>query len=458
MGTTDAALIRQWRATREARSTPIRQWVRRRVGADWRPARHLETLYDLFERAARESVFALVSMPPGSGKTTTLLACLSWLMLRTPAEVHGYVSYSQSIARSKSTLLRDWCVDGGWERHRELWAAHDWRSACRGGLLASGVGGRLTGDRITGTLVVDDPFKGIADASSLVMRERVSAWFDAVAWTRLFGPASLIVVHTRWDRDDLIGRLRRVVDHNGRPVWEEHRLAAIDDKGRSYWPEAYPIDVLRRTKAQLDASNPHLWPALYLQQPVPKGGRLFSGEPARYMTRDLSGGVVTLGADFAATAKKRADHSALAHLVTRGRGPEAVSDVLDIVRWQAESPVTLARIAAYQENLGPTVPVAWETAGVGEPMRQHYVASYPGRRVVLVTRSSDKYTAAIPTATAFNAGRVRYPLAAPWLAAHFERLRAFTGLEGGDDDDVDALVNGRSAATLATTSSGRITL
>ena len=97
----------------------------------------------------------------------------------------------------------------------------------------------------------------------------MGSWFDAVAWTRLFGPASLIVTHTRWNRDDLIGRLRCVRDHHGRPVWEEITLPAIDDAGRSYWPEAYPLDVLLRTRAVLDAKNPHLWPALYMQQPVP---------------------------------------------------------------------------------------------------------------------------------------------------------------------------------------------
>lgn len=397
-------------------------------------------------------------MPPGSGKTTTLLACLSWLMARSPTEVNGYVSYSAPIARSKSTQLRDWAVEGGWQPHGDLWSAYDWRNVLRGGLLASGVGGRLNGDRITGTLVVDDPFKNAMDAESIAVRERVGSWFDAVAWTRLFGPASLIVTHTRWNRDDLIGRLRCVRDHRGEPVWEEITLPAIDDAGRSYWPEAYPLDVLLRTRSVLDAKNPHLWPALYMQQPVPKGGRLFSGEPARYLARDLVGGVMSLGADLAATAKARSDHSALVQLLTRGRGPEAISDVLDVARWIAESPQTLARIAAAQERLGPTVPIAWEANGVGEVMRQIFATQYPGRRVITVKRSRDKYTAATATAAAFNAGRIRYPLAAPWLDGHLERLRAFTGLDGGDDDDVDALVNGRSASTLPITQGVSITL
>ena len=110
-------------------------------------------------------MFALVSMPPGSGKTTTLLACLSWLMARSPTEVNGYVSYSAPIARSKSTQLRDWAVEGGWQPHGDLWSAYDWRNVLRGGLLASGVGGRLNGDRITGTLVVDDPFKNAMETA-----------------------------------------------------------------------------------------------------------------------------------------------------------------------------------------------------------------------------------------------------------------------------------------------------
>ncbi len=399
-------------------------------------------------------------MPPGSGKTTTILACLSWLACRSPADLHAYVSYSSGATRPKSLQLREWCIEGGLEPHPDLWSAYDWRSPMRGGLLASGIGGRLTGDRVTGVLVVDDPFKNLTEASSPIIRERVSGWFDSVAWTRRVPTrTSVIVVHTRWDLQDLIGRLRCVTDDEGKPLWQEYRIAAIDEKGRSYWPEVYPLNELQRTKRQLDARNPHLWPALYLQQPVPKGGRLFSAEPARYMSKDLSpGGVITLGTDVAATAKARSNHSALAHLVTRGRGPEAISDVIEVAQWIAETPTTLAKFAAYHLNVGTTSPLVFEANGIGEVMRQQYLDQNQGRRVMMVQRASDKYTAAIGTATAFNQGRIRYPLAAPWLAGHLERLAAFTGLEGGDDDDVDALVNARSAATLPTTHAGRITL
>ena len=81
-------------------------------------------------------------------------------------------------------------------------------------------------------------------------------------------------------------------------------------------------------------------------------------------------------------------------------------------------------------------------------------------KVIEVNRVNDKATAAIGTAAAYRQNRVRYPVAAPWRKAHLGRLHNFTGAPGGDDDDVDALINAREAAVRDSggASSGSISL
>ena len=350
--------------------------------------------------------------------------------------------------------------------HEDLWSWADWRNVSTGGLLASGINGRLTGDRITGCLVVDDPFKNIASAESAAVRELVSGWFDSVAYTRLVPQrASCIVVHTRWTPDDLIGRLRKVIDPGtGSPLWEVLEFPAVDEHGAALWPEGgYTLAELARTRAQLDAENPHLWPALYLQQPVPRGGRLF-GDPARYHLGDLPRVLRPMfGADLAATARTRADHTAIVRLgvedLPQRPGEAAQRRLWEVAlhRWQVEGPVALDRLWGLQQG-DPGVPVAMETSGLGKPLVQQYRRDHPHARVIEVHRVRDKYTAALPTAGDWNASRVVVPLAAGWATDHIRRAQAFTGLDGGDDDDIDALVNAREAAARGSTATGSVAI
>lgn len=443
----DAQLIAQARATVAARKTPLREWVRARIGSRWRPARHLEQLYALYERAERETVRACVSMPPGAAKTDTMLACLSWLMARTPGDVHGYVSYNGPATRSKSSKLRDWCRETGMVAHPELDSLSDWRNITGGGLIASGVGGRLTGDRVTGVLGIDDPFKNPAQATNVGEQLRRLEWFNAVAWTRIVPETgSVIVEHTRWDPGDLIGRLSKVTDLDGRALWEVICIPAIDDAGESYWPEVYPLVELLLRKAQLDAETPYLWDALYLQNPKQRGGKLFHGEPACYQgTEPGQTPRCIIGVDIAVTVKQSGDKSAAVVTDNYRSGVETVTDVRDVQTWRAESPVTIERLHALQVA-HPGSALAFEVSGVGKPVCQHYKSQYPGAKVIEITRVSDKAAAAIGTATAFRQGRVRYPISAPWRREHLGRLHDFTGAPGAEDDDVDALINAREAA------------
>ena len=456
-----ADLLRQFRATQAMRQRPIDTWVRECIGPLWRPAPHLEVILRLFERMEREPILACLSMPPGAGKTETLLACLAWFMARNPGDTNAYVSYSSSVTRRKSDRAREHCLRGGWVPHDHLWGLGEWRGAANGGLIATGVGGRLTGDRIGGVLVVDDPFKNELDAASPVRRDFVSAWLDGVAFTRRIpGRASLLLVQARWDPDDAIGRVRAVVDEQGRKMWEAHSVSAIDSEGQSFWPAVFPLAELMRIKAQLDARNPHLWASLYLQEPVRRGGKLFRAEPARYMQQDVVGRHPTLGVDVAVGGRARNDHNATVLLWTRGRSVDAVSDVWNVNVWQSEGPEAIERIYDDRQRVQvdgrrvDDVTLGWEVNGVGLPMLQQFQRKYPGAHVHRIQRSTSKYVETTPTAAAFNQGLVRYPLAAPWLSAHLDRVRSFTGAQGAFDDDVDALVNARRAALAGGTSSG----
>ena len=70
-----------------------------------------------------------------------------------------------------------------------------------------GRGGSITG-RGGDFVILDDPIKDSIEAQSPTLREQLWQWFTQVLMTRLMtSQASIVIVQTRWNEDDLIGRL-----------------------------------------------------------------------------------------------------------------------------------------------------------------------------------------------------------------------------------------------------------
>jgi hypothetical protein len=123
-------------------------------------------------------------------------------------------------------------------------------------------------------LIVDDPFKGSEDAESQTQRDRVWDWWQSVALTRLEPNGSLVVINTRWNPDDLSGRLLETEGSE----WTVLDLPAIamseDDPldrppGQALWPERYAIPDLERIRKGV---GERVWWSLYQQQPRPLEG------------------------------------------------------------------------------------------------------------------------------------------------------------------------------------------
>ena len=56
-------------------------------------------------------------------------------------------------------------------------------------------------------LILDDPIKNDTEANSQTIRDNLEEWFDSTAFTRLEPDAIIIIIMTRWNDDDLCGRI-----------------------------------------------------------------------------------------------------------------------------------------------------------------------------------------------------------------------------------------------------------
>lgn len=188
------------RAERLARFIP-------RVSEGFGAPEHLRPLTDLFERVARgERVRACISVPPQHGKTETLLHGLAWLLRRDPSQSYAYATYQQDQSNDKSDRARTVAQVAGVALSPTRATLLQWRTTAGGGCLFTSVGGPLTGQNGR-AIIFDDPYKNRDAALSEASRRAVWSFFQSAVLTRGQEGMSVIVVHTRWVEDDLIGKL-----------------------------------------------------------------------------------------------------------------------------------------------------------------------------------------------------------------------------------------------------------
>lgn len=404
---------------------------------------HLRPLADIFYRADRDGkVRALSSTPPQHAKTESMLHWIIWYLRRNPTHNVAYVSYEAGIAAKKSRACREIAERAGIALDPNTRAAAYWRTKEGGGVLATGIGGPLTGFRVD-LLVIDDPHKNRIEAESVTFQERALDWARSVAFTRLTPRASVIVNMARWSDGDLIGRLSAPENE---VAWEQVNLEAIANEGRSeeraLCEALKPLEWLKEQRRLL---GPYDWASLYCGSPQPRGGALFK-DPAffRYFA-DIAGARLAIGCDPAATAKTSADYSTIVVVGAVGEGIDQKVYVLDVWRGQVEIPQLVAKLREYQDNW--RCPVYVEAQGgfkaVPQMLRQVGASGKEqdeALRVVEVNARSDKFIRALPVSAAWNDGRVLLPFDdEPWKAPFLREVKKFTGKGDKTDDQVDAL-------------------
>jgi predicted phage terminase large subunit-like protein len=394
-----------------------------RITPRWESPRHLQAIADALHSSETEPVRALVSVPPRHGKTELLLHAIAWWLRRHPEQTVVYASYSADIARSKSRLARDYARAAGVRIREDSSALTEWRTPEGGGLLATGVGGPLTGHGCH-LLIVDDPHKNRQEAESQTVRDSVHGWFTSTALSRIEPGGAALVVHTRWHPDDLIGRLQ----NDSETSWSTINLPAINVDGNALWPSRWPVEAIQKRCAEVgeyDAAS------LYYGNPRPKGGIVF-GDPVYYDQAPTSGYRVGIGLDLAYSKRTKSDYSVAVVLLEKC----GVFYVTDVIRKQVRSDEFAAFLGALRDRYRGVLPrwyCSGTEVGVADLLRSL------GCPVSAITTSADKFVRAQPCAAAWNASKVQVPQNAPWLPTFLAEVLGFTGVNDPHDDQVDSL-------------------
>lgn len=178
------------------------------------PARCLCTIVEEVEKGYKKRV--AVSMPPQHGKTVNLSTFgVAWIWGRNPKARIVVVSYNQDRAESLGLQLKDVIKTKQYSQVFPQLVLED-KAQSRsylqntegGSVTFAGIGGSITG-RTADYFIIDDPIKGEDDESDLTPTslERLWKWFFKVAYSRGSKTTRIVITHTRWSEDDLIGRL-----------------------------------------------------------------------------------------------------------------------------------------------------------------------------------------------------------------------------------------------------------
>lgn len=292
-------------------------------------APHHRMLMEAIERVERKEIMRFAnSIPPQHGKSLILSKmAVAWIVGRHP-EWHIIVAtYGADFAQEIGQEVRDIMRSSHFKQvfpHCVL--KHDSQSKTE---LKTTSGGSLTfigrGEGATGRpcdlFIIDDPLKDDKEASSPTIRRELHTWYAGVVFSRCHVGTPLIIVHTRWHEDDLIGRQcdpehpeysekrsKRWIYVNIPAEVKDPVLAAAlgVEVGSALWAERFPLTHL----AEARENDPRIYSALYMGRPTPEEGDYFKAEHiVTYQNlSDLPRRLRKYGAsDHALTAKEQND-------------------------------------------------------------------------------------------------------------------------------------------------------
>jgi predicted phage terminase large subunit-like protein len=416
----------------------------------------------------------MVFAPPQHGKSELCSVRLPALWLgNRPEDPVILASYAASLAESKSRQARQ-VVEGmefarlfpGLNTRRDSRAVNHWElDGHRGGMLAVGVGGPVTGHG--GMIgIIDDPMENWEQAQSRTMRDRVWEWWRSTFRTRIWERGAIVLIMTRWHQDDLAGRL---LNEQG-SEWEVLRLTAVaeDQAGRDAsdrllgLPVGQP-DPLGRAPGEplcprrfslpaLDALRRDVgsmaWTAEYQGVPREPEGAVFKRD---WFKRYMDGGdcyrmgdgwqavvrkAECVVLDPAATEKETSDFTAIGVFALT---PLKDLLLLHMVRERLGLEQIVPRLAQVCAVYGPS----WVgIEGTGFQVGIYNEAKkWPGLPPIkqLTPEGKGKLVRATPAVVKAEAGQIYLPTRADWLDAFEEELLQFTGNSDRFDDQADCL-------------------
>lgn len=374
----------------------------------WVDGKHLRFLARKLQEVEQGKIKRLmVFMPPRHGKSELISKKFpAWYLGKHPDHEIILATYGAELSYDFSRIARETL-----RRNRALFGVElDDKSQAvqrwgikdhRGGMVAVGVGGPITG-RGFHIGIIDDPVKNREEANSETIRNKTWEWYRSTFRTRAYPDAAIILVMTRWHEDDLGGRLLQEQEGD----WEVIRLPAVAEDndllgrapGDPLWPERYTLSELEGIRRDIGS---HEWLALYQQRPTAPGGNLFKREWLQYVDSTPQDLRIYQTVDLAISKKETADNFVI---LTFGMDKDANVFIFDLYVGHNSFPEQVKLILSYFEKWKP-LRVGIESTAYQQALAQH-LRAHTAVPVQELKPSADKVTRALKITPHFENGKV----------------------------------------------------
>ena len=236
---------------------------------------HILKIWYYLEKIARGDIRRLIiTAPPRHGKSKTVSEIFpAWFFGLYPDCEIMLGSFAKGIATRFGRNIRNFMSSADYATifprsviAKDSKAKDEFATIGGGEFHAGGLDGQFTGKGAK-LLILDDTIKNRKQAKSSTHKQSLREFYEYVAETRLTPDGAVVVMHTRWASDDLIGWL---LDERKEDGWVVVNLPAISDDGMALWPERWTLEYLQK----LQRTNPQMFEALYQQKPSIEGGEI----------------------------------------------------------------------------------------------------------------------------------------------------------------------------------------
>lgn len=300
-----------------------------------KPASHIKKLsrHLMALKLGKLKKHLAVSMPPRHSKSSMVtLAFPLWLIFQNPDLNILVVSNTDDLAQKFGIDLRELILLHGPKFNVYLSGVKHSSTHLKfcdkngklynGSIRLTGASGSITGQDAD-YIIVDDPYKGLEEEFTPSALLKKIEWFKRIIIQRIEPFTKLLVLHTRWHSNDLIGYFKKKLKEDFKFI----SFPAIKDDGKPLWPEQYTVKEL---KGKLKTVGERLFSSIWQQKPLDETSDFFDIDKIKYESLHQDEKIIdTIRSwDTSKGATLKADYTVGRLMVLTNKGRIGVTDMV----------------------------------------------------------------------------------------------------------------------------------
>jgi predicted phage terminase large subunit-like protein len=238
----------------------------------------VKDICEAFQEVEDKKIKSLsASLPPRAGKSYITSLFCAWTLGKNPDKSVMRNACTATLFLKFSYDVRAILKDERFKRVFPDVSLSDDKANLQGwntnkskqvGYFGAGVGGTIIGFGASNVAITDDLYRGIEDALSDTVNDRIIQWKESTHDSRFETGCARIDIGTRWSVNDVIGRGINETIYDKSII-----VPALDDQGNSFCEAVMTTDEYKQVQKR---TAKEIWLAEYQQQPIDIEGRLFS--------------------------------------------------------------------------------------------------------------------------------------------------------------------------------------